>query len=169
MDMIDPLSKTIRNLAKAKSHFPAAVSAIGTILYANLRFWTISCAIARCWASTLARGAIMQDAHTIVAQARMQSCDQYGRILLVSGFISKESPQRSASFLVRCRFGVARGRLWRKAVVRSMGDLWNAFERRSVTAGSPAAPSSEGLSSASQLIYKPLALLSWVRGCRKFN
>lgn len=29
--------------------------------------------------------------------------------------ISEKSPQRSASFLVRCRFGVARGRLWRKA------------------------------------------------------
>ena len=29
-----------------------------------------SCAIARSWASTLARGAIMQDAHTIVAQAQ---------------------------------------------------------------------------------------------------
>ncbi len=37
------------------------LSAICTILYANLRFLTISCAIARCWASTLARGAIMQE------------------------------------------------------------------------------------------------------------
>src|SRR5438309_1248955 len=51
---------------------------------------------------------------------RMQSCDQYGRILLASGVISEKSPQRSASFLVRCRFGVARGRLWREAVVRGM-------------------------------------------------
>lgn len=44
--------------------------------------------------------------------------NQYGWILLVSGVISKKAPQRSASFLVRRRFGVARGRSWRKVVAR---------------------------------------------------
>jgi hypothetical protein len=39
--------------------------------------------------------------------------------------ISENSPQRSA-FLVRCRFGVARGRLRREAVVRPGA---NAFDR----------------------------------------
>jgi hypothetical protein len=50
----------------------------------------------------------------------MQACDQYGRILLVSGVISKKSPQHSASFVVRCRLGVARGRFWREAVVQQL-------------------------------------------------
>jgi hypothetical protein len=33
---------------------------------------------------------------------RMQSCDQYGRILFVSGVVSQKSQQRSTPFLVRC-------------------------------------------------------------------
>ena len=63
-------------------------------------------------------GAIMQDPHNSGSAPRIQSCDRYGRIPLVSCVISKKSQQRTASFLVRCRFGVAGGRLWRKAAVR---------------------------------------------------
>jgi len=59
------------------------------------------------------------DTRTTMAQPRLQPCSQYGRILLVSGVISKKSPQRSASLLVRCRFEVVKGRLQREAAVRT--------------------------------------------------
>ena len=93
------------------------LSAICTILYANLRFLTISCGIVRCWASTL-RGRNNAGSTQLWLSPRIQSCDQYSRILLVSGIISKKSQQRTASFLVWCRFAVARGRFWREAAVQ---------------------------------------------------
>jgi hypothetical protein len=57
-------------------------------------------------------GAIMQDAHTIVAQA--QNAIVRSVRPDTPGFRRhlERSQQRSASFLVRCCFGVARGRLW---------------------------------------------------------
>jgi hypothetical protein len=50
------------------------LSAICTILRANLRLWTISCAIARWWASTLARDAIMElmPSQIVVLQSRVK-------------------------------------------------------------------------------------------------
>jgi hypothetical protein len=94
------------------------LSAICTILYANLRFLTISCGIVRCWASTL-RGRNNAGSTQLWLSPRIQSCDQYSRILLVSGIISKKSQQRTASFLVWCRFAVARGRFWRILLQKS--------------------------------------------------
>jgi hypothetical protein len=49
------------------------------------------------------------------------------------------------------------GRSWRKAVVRLMSDLWNAFERPSVIARSSAVPSSEGISSLAANLQAPRA------------
>jgi hypothetical protein len=46
------------------------LSASCTILCAKLRFRTISCATARYWALDACAGAVMLDAHTIVAQAQ---------------------------------------------------------------------------------------------------
>jgi hypothetical protein len=48
----------------------------------------------------------------------MQTCDQYDRILLVSGVISKKSQQRSASFLERSCEGPL---VARKAVILPLG------------------------------------------------
>jgi hypothetical protein len=57
---------------------------------------------AHCWASTLARGVIIQELMPtqLWLRPRMQSCDQYGRTLLVSGVISKS--RRSAQRRFRC-------------------------------------------------------------------
>jgi hypothetical protein len=73
------------------------LSAICTILCANLQFLTISCAIVRCWASTL-RGRNNAESTQLWLSPRIKSCDQYGRIILVSGVISKKLQQRTASF-----------------------------------------------------------------------
>src|SRR5258708_7881696 len=78
------------------------LSAIRTILCANLRFWTISRAIAHGWASILARGAIVPrvDTRTTTAQPRLQSCCPVW--LQASSRKSRHSAPRS--FLVRCGF-----------------------------------------------------------------
>ena len=107
--------------------------------------------VARCWASTLAPGAIMQDATQLWLRPRMQSCDQYGRILLVSGVISKKSPQRSASFRVRFRSGVARGRLWREAAVKA----WQFYA------------TSDVLGDATRFKHKSLCLRKAARLCSR--
>jgi hypothetical protein len=62
------------------------------------------------------------DAHTIVAQAQNAIVRSVRRDTLVfRRHLEKVAPQHSASFLVRRRFGVARGRLWRKAALRNCG------------------------------------------------
>ena len=59
--MVECTALEMRHRCKPIGGSNPSLSAICTILCANLRFWTISCPIARCWASALARGAIMQE------------------------------------------------------------------------------------------------------------
>ena len=73
-------------------------------------FWTISRATARVDAC-VGYNNIGIDTRTIMTQPN------YGRINLVSGSISKKSPQCAAPFLAQYPFEVASGRSWRKAAV----------------------------------------------------